>query len=55
MHVLEFNIQNLVWATIVQLFSFVGIDVIHHQRHILLCQIIKASITSIYIRQYAPD
>ena len=30
-------------AAIVQLFSFIGIDVVHHSGHILLCQVIKTA------------
>ena len=45
--------ECLVWATIVQLFSFIRIDVIHHQVHILLCEVVKTAITSINIREYS--
>ena len=32
--------ERFVWATVVQLFPFVGIDVIHHFGHILLSQFV---------------
>jgi hypothetical protein len=34
--------ECIVRTTVVQLLSFIGIYVIHHQEHILLCQVIKA-------------
>ena len=33
--------ERFVWATIVQLFSFVRVDMIHHQENIILCQMIE--------------
>ena len=33
--------ERFVWATVVQLFPFVGINVVHHQKDISLCEIIK--------------
>ena len=35
--------ERFVWATVVQLFSFVGIDVVHHQSDVRLGQTIKIS------------
>lgn len=35
--------ERIVRTTVVQLFSFIGIYVVHHQEHILLCQVIKAA------------
>ena len=35
--------ERVVWATVVQLFSFVWVDVVHHQKDIFLCEIIKAA------------
>ena len=35
--------ERFVWTAIVQLFSFIGIDVVHHSGHILLCQVVKAA------------
>jgi hypothetical protein len=34
--------ERFVWATIIQLLSFVRIDVIHHKIDVFLCQLIKA-------------
>ncbi len=34
--------ERIVWATVVQLFSFIRIDVVHHSEDIFLRQIIKA-------------
>ena len=33
--------ERFVWATVVQLFSFIRIDVVHHQEDVFLRQIIK--------------
>ena len=34
--------ERFVGTAIVQLFPFIGIDVIHHPSHIFLCQVVKA-------------
>ena len=46
--------ECLVWATIVQLFSFVRIDVIHHQIHIFLHEVVKTAVATINIREDSP-
>ncbi len=35
--------ECFVWATVVQLFSFIRIDMVHHQSNILLCQLIETA------------
>lgn len=43
--------EQLVGGPVALLFSFVGVDVAHHQRYILLGEIIKAR----FLRQYITD
>ena len=43
--------EQLVCGPVAQLFSFVGIDVAHHQRHIILSEIIEAC----FLRKYTAD
>ena len=43
--------EQLVCGPVTQLFSFVGIDVAHHQRHIILSEIIEAC----FLRKYTAD
>ena len=43
--------EQLVGRLVAQLFSFVGIDVTHHQGHIILGDIVKTC----FLRQYTTD
>ena len=43
--------ERFVWAAIVQLFSFIGVDVIHHSGYICLFQVVKAA----PFRKYSTD
>ena len=43
--------EQLVCRPVAQLFSFVGIDVAHHQRHIILDKVVEAC----FFRQYTAD
>lgn len=43
--------EQLVGGPVAQLFSFVGIDVTHHQRHIILSKVVKAC----FLRKYTTD
>ena len=43
--------EQLVGGPVAQLFSFVGVDVAHHQRHILLSKVVEAC----FLRQYTAD
>ena len=43
--------EQLVCGPVAQLFSLVGIDVAHHQRHIFLGEVVEACL----LRQYAAD
>ena len=43
--------EQLVCGPVAQLFSFVGIDVAHHQRHVILSEVVEAG----FLRQYTAD
>ena len=43
--------EQLVGGPVAQLFSFVGIDVTHHQGHIILSEIVEAC----FLREYTAD
>lgn len=43
--------EQMVGRPVAQLFSFVGIDVAHHQRHVILSEVVEAG----FLRQYTAD
>lgn len=43
--------EQLVGGPVAQLFSFVGVDVAHHQRHIILGKVVEAC----FLGQYTAD
>ena len=43
--------EQLVGGPVAQLFSFVGVDVAHHQKHIFLGKVVEAC----FLRQYTAD